>query len=151
MVITWRFTLLVPLAILLGLQLFQPDKSNPEVTGEITAPPQMKYLLREKCFDCHSNGTEWPWYSEISPVSWWLNYHVEEGRNHLNFSEWNSYDRQRQTELLKDILRETENGSMPPWHYMLLHPRVSLELEDRALIRSWVKNATGAGTNEMGR
>ena len=72
------------------------------------------------CFDCHSNETEWPWYTSMAPFSWLTQHDVEEGRAILNFSEWN---RPQETDEVTEAIRE---GSMPPWHYRLLHPAARL-------------------------
>src|ERR1700690_2763813 len=77
------------------LQFIKPAGKNPPVTtghdlfaGSDAPPPPVAALLRAACYDCHSNETKWPWYASVAPVSWWLENHVADGREHLNFSEW---------------------------------------------------------------
>ena len=149
MTLTRRFYFLALLLVFFALQLFQPEKTNPEKKGEITAPISVMEILSKSCYNCHSNATEWPWYSEISPISWWINSDVVNGREALNFSEWNTYTHLKQRAVLKEVLKETEEGDMPPWYYVLMHPSSNLKLEDRERIRAWVKNQTGTSPQNL--
>lgn len=90
------------------------DHDNPPVLAD--APwdsPRTRELAVKACFDCHSNETHWPWYSNIAPISWITQDNVDEGREDLNFSEWN---RRQDTD---DIVEETVDGDMPPFEYTL--------------------------------
>ncbi|MEJ2720875.1 MAG: heme-binding domain-containing protein, partial [bacterium] len=78
---------LIVLAVLVVAIQFVPiDRSNPPIGENINAPAAVTRILRESCYDCHSNETRWPWYAYVAPVSWMLSLHVHEGRDHLNFS-----------------------------------------------------------------
>ena len=79
------------------------------------------------CFDCHSNETEWPWYSWVAPISWLVQADVDEGRDELNFSEWGSGHREAD-----DVAESVEEGEMPPFSYLLTHPDARLSDADRA-------------------
>ena len=93
------------------------DHTNPPVVAEpVWDSTQTRDLAVRACFDCHSNETGWPWYSNVAPLSWLLQRDVEEGRETLNFSEWN---RPREGEEAAETVRE---GSMPPGPYLLTHP-----------------------------
>jgi len=95
--------------------------SNPPVTGEPDwANAETRALMVRACFDCHSNEVEWPWYSNIAPISWSLQNHVDEGRDKLNFSEWDS---SQEGEEAAETVRD---GSMPPAQYLLAHPSARL-------------------------
>lgn len=83
-------------------------------------------LAKRACFDCHSNETQWPWYAWIAPVSWLVQYDVNEGREHLNFSEFDK--RQRNADESADQVR---SGEMPPWQYLPLHPAARLSDVER--------------------
>ena len=83
--------------------------------------PRTRELARRACFDCHSNQTRWPWYAWIAPGSWLMQNDVEEGRDHLNFSEFDQ--RQRNADEAADQVR---SGEMPLWQYTLLHPEARL-------------------------
>ena len=120
-------------AVLIQLIPFGHGHTNPKVTGEPPwDSPQTRELARRACFDCHSNETVWPWYSNVAPVSWLVQRDVDGGRRHLNFSEW---DRpQRHAEHVAD---EVKQGDMPPWFYLPMHPGARLtDAEKQALMGS---------------
>ncbi|MEX0797496.1 MAG: heme-binding domain-containing protein [Acidimicrobiia bacterium] len=97
------------------------DHTNPPVVAEPQwGSSQTRDLAVRACFDCHSNETEWPWYTNIAPVSWLIQSDVDEGREGLNFSEW---DREQEGEEAAETVRE---GSMPPNPYLLTHPTARL-------------------------
>lgn len=106
--------------------------TNPPVTGEPQwDTPQTRELAKRACFDCHSNETVWPWYSNIAPASWLIQQDVDEGRSRLNFSEWNLP--QRET---RGAARQIQRGAMPPPQYLLLHPSANLSADEKqALIQ----------------
>jgi hypothetical protein len=108
------------------------DHANPAVVSEPNWDnPATRDLVQRACFDCHSNETIWPWYSNIAPVSWLVYYDVAGGRSHLNFSDWN---RGRQPSL-SEIVGEISDGGMPPGQYLLMHPTAKLTAaEKQALI-----------------
>lgn len=120
-----------------GIQLIPVDRSNPPVEEEITASPDVKAILKRACFDCHSNETIWPWYSRVAPVSWLLAWDVGEGREELNFSTWNQYSQKKRDKIIKEIRKEVEEGEMPPWFYLSLHPDARLSESDRSILRAW--------------
>jgi len=105
--------------------------TNPPVQAEPKwDSPQTGELARRACFDCHSNETVWPWYSNIAPVSWLIQHDVDEGRQRLNFSEWNRPQREA-----RQAGREVQRGRMPPSNYFLTHPSAKLSLDEaQALI-----------------
>jgi hypothetical protein len=121
-------------------QLVRIDKANPPVESDVSTSPEVKALLRRACYDCHSNETVWPWYSEIAPISWLLAYDVEEGREHLNFSTWKSYKPKRMRKLLKETAEEIEEQEMPPASYVILHREARLSDGENALLRSWAED-----------
>lgn len=87
---------------------------NPTVTGEPAwDSPRTRELAKRACFACHSNETDWPWYSHVAPLSWWIQDHVDSGREELNFSTWNS------GEDADDVYESVAEGEMPPWYYPL--------------------------------
>jgi len=86
--------------------------------------------MRRACFDCHSNETVWPWYSNVAPVSWLVQRDVNDGRSHLNFTEWDRTQRHA-----KDVAAQVRQGDMPPWFYLPMHPQAKLtQAEKDALI-----------------
>ncbi len=96
------------LIALIGIQFVPVERTNPEIKDEIEwNASETRELVKRACFDCHSNETEWPWYSYIAPISWRVTEHVDNGREHLNFSEWN-----RPNEDLEEIKEKVEEGKM---------------------------------------
>jgi len=114
------------------IQFFGPGKTNPavEATKTIAAgapmPAEVSAILARACYDCHSHQTRWPWYSNVAPVSWFVIGHVNEARQHLNFSEWATYDPKRMKRKLEEIKEEVEEGAMPLPSYLPLHPGAKL-------------------------
>ena len=134
------------LAIIIILQFFRIDKVNPEAVLAndfiVNTNPDEKTikLLKSACYDCHSNTTEYPWYSNIAPVSWWLKDHIDEARGHLNFSEWTSYDKKKQLHKLHECYEEVEHGEMPLESYTWIHSEAKLSHEDREHLEHWFKS-----------
>jgi mono/diheme cytochrome c family protein len=103
--------------------------SNPPVTNEPAwDSPQTRALAVRACFDCHSNRTNWPWYSNIAPVSWLVQRDVDDGRSTLDFSRWD----RAQDAGVGDIVEAVNGGGMPPWYYKLLHSRSRLSQAEKA-------------------
>lgn len=132
-------------ALLIGIQLVPVDLSNPPVEAEIDAPEEVLRILERSCYDCHSNETSWPWYSRIAPVSWLVAHDVREGREHLNFSQWRRLGPEERAKLRDEIREVVEEGEMPLWFYLPLHPEARLRPEDRVILERWaVGSARGA-------
>ncbi len=121
------------------------DHSNPAVAAEPRwDSPHTRTLAQRACFDCHSNETRWPWYSHVAPASWLLQNHVDEGRQTLNFSEW-----QRSYEEADEAGKTVRDGSMPPRSYLLLHPAARLSVAEREqLARGLDSSIGGASSSE---
>ena len=122
------------LAVLLLLIQAVPygrDHTNPPVLKEPAwDSPQTRAFAADACFDCHSNLTKWPWYTNIAPVSWWVENHVKSGRSSLNFSEWN----RPQDTSASDIAESIRGGSMPPSYYTVMpnHSAARLSKSEKA-------------------
>jgi hypothetical protein len=117
------------------------DHSNAPITGEPEwATPQTRELMKRACFDCHSNEVNWPWYSNVAPMSWALWKHVEDGRNKVNYSEFDL--RQREAD---ESLEEVEQGSMPPPYYTFggLHSEANLSADELAALIDGLANTPG--------
>ena len=136
-----RIVLLLLAGVFVVIQFFQPDRSNPPVRAEISAPPAVKAVLRRACYDCHSQETVWPWYSYVNPMGWLVGGHVQEGRAHLNFSQWESLNAQKRYHMKQEILEVLEDGSMPLPSYLLLHGDAELSAEDRGVLERWISEA----------
>jgi Haem-binding domain len=123
------------------MQVFRPDYTNPPVEGDIAAPPEVASILRRACYDCHSNETTWPWYSQLAPVSWLVARDVTQGRRELNFSMWQGYPAKRKAKKLEEIASEVQEGEMPMAIYVPLHPQAKLSDADKAALVSWAKTS----------
>ena len=129
------------LAILFVLSQFkQAERSNPPVTSEINAPPEIAVILERSCYDCHSHETDWPWYAYVSPVSWWVVDHVEHGRGDLNFSQWPVLDFEELEHNFRDIDEQIAKDEMPLKSYLFLHPEARLSDEDKDALRRWAQS-----------
>jgi len=129
---------------LLALQLvpYGWDRPNPPVTAEPEwDSTTTRDLAARACFACHSNESEWPWYSRLAPGSWLVLRDVEAGRDELNFSEW---DREEARDEARDAAREIERGSMPPLGYELAHPDGRLTDSERAALAEGLRRSIGA-------
>jgi hypothetical protein len=126
--------------ILIQFLPYGHEHTNPPVNGEPQwDSPQTRDLVTRVCYDCHSNQTTWPWYSNIAPVSWLIQHDVEEGRSRLNFTEWNQP--QRETD---NAARQVQRGAMPQWYYTLLHPTANLTPDEKqALIQGLQASLSG--------
>jgi hypothetical protein len=134
------------LTLLIGIQFIRIDKQNPPVTKtndfiEVNhTPDNIAVLLKTACYDCHSYETKYPWYTNVSPVSWFVQHHVDEGREHLNFSEWGTYDSKRKSHKLEECVEEIEEGEMPLTSYTLIHGNAKLTKEQKTIIISYFKS-----------
>ncbi|PHN07555.1 heme-binding domain-containing protein [Flavilitoribacter nigricans] len=131
------------IGLLLVIQLFQIDKTNPPVRTEedfiqIKQPPtNVENTLRTACYDCHSHETAYPWYTSVAPISWWIRHHINEGREHLNFSTWAQYDAERQAHKLEECEEETREGEMPLDSYTWVHREAQLSDTQRQQLADW--------------
>ena len=141
-----RFLLGIVIALLVGglaIQLvpYGRNHTNPPVTGEPPwDSPETRAVAVSACFDCHSNETEWPWYSNIAPFSWILQRHVDDGRADLNFSEWGTGEQESD-----EIVESVRDGEMPTWDYELLHPNARLSGADMQAFLDGLTATFGAG------
>ncbi len=135
------FTLGAFVASLILIQLvpFGRNHINPPVVQEPNWDrPRTRELAVRACFDCHSNETTWPWYSNIAPLSWLVYRDVLEGREHLNYSEWG---RQRgEGSNPGEGAEAISEGKMPPGYYLFTHPNARLsDAEKQELIQGLLK------------
>ena len=140
-----RMLLILVAAVLAVGQAIRPERTNPPVTGEINAPPEIRSILKNTCYDCHSNETVWPWYSQVAPASWLVAYDVGEAREEMNFSEWSSLPTQKQAKKLRKAAKKVEEGEMPLWYYLPAHPKAKLSEADKAALLAWFRERAGEG------
>ena len=140
-ILKWLALLVV--VVLIGLQFVRPARTNPPVDpsqtvyARVQVTPQVAAILDHSCQDCHSNTTRWPWYSNVAPVSWFLIDDVNEGRSHLNVSEWGKLDNRKAAKKLEEICEEVEDGAMPLPSYTWIHRSAKLSPEDIKILCEW--------------
>jgi hypothetical protein len=136
------------LAIVVGFGLIQlvpygRDHTNPPVVSEPHWDrPETRALAVRACFDCHSNETTWPWYSHVAPISWFLQSHVDEGREILDFSDWSRTYRKAHV-----ASRAVSGGDMPLWTYTLMHPAARLSAAERTALSDGLAATLGTGAD----
>ena len=138
-----KWTLISIGLIFIGLQFTTPGHTNPafdeaQSLEALTAiPSEISAVFARSCNDCHSNKTNWRWYTYVAPVSWFTVGHVNDGRSELNFSGWGSYGARMKETRLKAICELCEQGAMPPPSYALVHRDVGLSRDQVRTICEW--------------
>lgn len=136
----------IPLLLIavVGIQ-FMPTTRNQnnevlesDFTNTFIVPHNVQNLLKNSCYDCHSNNTNYHWYHKIQPVSWLLENHIKEGKKQLNFSEFDTYSERKQKSKLKSIINQIKEDEMPLWSYTLIHKDAKLSDVDKKLLISWM-------------
>lgn len=132
---TLKKILVFLLVILVIAQFFGPEKNDGEMTSvaafvsETNPPEDVKKVLETTCYDCHSDKTVYPWYSNITPVNYWLDDHIKDGKKHLNFSKWSSYSLKKKEHKMDELYEEVEKGEMPLDSYTWTHADANLTQE----------------------
>jgi hypothetical protein len=134
--------------ILVAIQFIRPARSNnnqttaTDISKVAVFPDSVRVIIQNACYDCHSNNTVYPWYSNIQPVGWLLAGHIREGRNNLNFSEFGEYSRVKQLSKLDAIATVLGDDIMPLPSYKLMHKNARLSTDEKTLLINWTKQAT---------
>ena len=137
------------LLLFVVIQFIRPHRNNDgKVAGagfvQLYGPPDsINRILREACYDCHSNTTRYPWYTNIQPIGWILAGHIKKAKSKLNFSEFNSYSDRRRTSKLKEIAIQVEDNEMPLSSYRLMHKKSRLSAGEKNLLVTWIRNKAG--------
>lgn len=139
--------------IIIGLVLFlilaqfiRIDKTNPEVNIDLdlinveSASPEIATLIMVNCYDCHSNESKYPWYTDIAPVSWWIKRHINNARGSLNFSEWANYSPQEKSGHAAESALKVEKRWMPISSYKIAHPEARMSDEEVTKLTQWFKS-----------
>ncbi|NJN77288.1 MAG: heme-binding domain-containing protein [Saprospiraceae bacterium] len=132
--------------ILVLMQFKRIDKTNPEFNEAedfitITQPPtEIATLIKNACYDCHSHQSKYPWYSNVAPASWMLEHHIEEGRQHLNFSTWATYPEKKADHKLEECVEEVEEGNMPMKPYIIMHSEAKMTDAQKTVLVEWFES-----------
>ncbi len=135
--------LYVLLAAFVIIQFIRPTRNQAagpfpdEINTKFAMSDNVASVMKTACYDCHSNSTRYPWYSNIQPVAWWLQGHVNDGKKHLNFSEFASYKEKRQRKKFEEIKEAVTDGWMPLDSYKWIHKDAKLTAEQSAAIAKW--------------
>ena len=141
---TLGVTLLIAFII---AQFFGPERNNGDIKSvnaflaDTKPPAEVKEILLNTCFDCHSDHTRYPWYDKITPVNYWLAEHVNDGKKHFNVSKWNDYSDKKKDHKLDELAEEVEEKEMPLPSYTWTHGDADLSPEQIEAVETWVKNA----------
>lgn len=136
--------LFVVLVIIILFQFIQPDKNKSEGISEndiskaYIMPENVHVILQNKCYDCHSNNTHYPWYSTIQPIGWWMDYHINDGKHDLNFSEFKTYNEKKANHKLEELSDAVTNGWMPLDSYLWIHSDAKITPEETIVINEWI-------------
>ena len=139
--------LLFLLVIFIIAQFFGPEKNEGDIASvntfltETNPPEDVKQILKNACFDCHSDHTRYPWYNNITPVNYWLAEHVEDGKKHFDVSKWSSYSDKKKDHKLEELAEEVERKSMPLESYTWAHSDAKLSQEQIDAVVKWVEMA----------
>ena len=133
------------LALLVIIQFIRPGKnlsttgSANDISTKFAIPENIHLILEKACYDCHSDNTYYPWYSNIQPVGWWLQYHVNEGKRELNFNEFAQYNSKKQDHKLKELIETVKEGEMPLDSYTWLHKKAKLSEQEKQILVDWAQ------------
>ena len=138
--------LIALLVVLVVLQFFQIDKTNPavDVSKDFlktqNTPEEIASIIKTSCYDCHSNESKYPWYSNVQPAGWFLKDHIDEGRRELNFSTFTDYELKRQDHKLEECIEYIEKDEMPLGSYTLIHREAALTEAKKNILIDYFKS-----------
>lgn len=125
-------------ALLALIQVIRPSKNRSDVVSEnttIVTSENIQSILRKSCNDCHSNNTNYDWYHNIAPFSWFVALHIKQGKNHVNFDNWATYNKNQKNHIIKHLKKAIETREMPLVGYLYRHPEaVVSEKENQELL-----------------
>jgi hypothetical protein len=141
-----RFSALALLVVFIALQLVRPvpnagvAEGPDSIVAHHDVPEDVRAILRRSCYDCHSDYTTYPWYARVQPVRWWLDSHIREGREHLNFSVFGRYDTRSAVQTLDEIVNTLIAGSMPLKSYTWIHREAALTKAEVDMVADWAED-----------
>jgi hypothetical protein len=132
-------------SLFLILQLFPISKNqSKEYSKDISTiekiTPDVKNILQSSCYDCHSNNSNYPIYASIQPIAWWLQHHIDEGKEELNFSEFAGYSPRRRFHKLEEIKEQLVENEMPLNSYTIVHTQAKLSEQQKSILINWVNS-----------
>ncbi len=137
--------LFIGLIIFLLMQLYQPARNESfeqDITANFTkvynVPKNVEAIVRTSCYDCHSNNTNYPWYSNVQPVGFFMEHHIKEAKEDLNFDEWGKYSKRKQENKLDRIVKQIKSDEMPLASYTLIHKNARLTTVQKKEVMDWI-------------
>ena len=137
--------LIILIIVLVLIQFFRPAKnisiakSTTDISNIYQMPNDVSLILDKACNDCHSNNTKYPWYLNIQPVAWWLDNHIREGKEELNFSEFGTYSLARQYHKLEEVKKQVDENEMPLGSYTIIHTDAKLTDAENKTLTNWTE------------
>lgn len=134
------------LALLVIIQFIRPERnlsqgiSANDISNHHPVPANVQDILSRACNDCHTNNTLYPWYTNVQPVGWWMQHHVNEGKRELNFSEFASYTPKRQHHKMEEVEEMVNENEMPLDSYTWIHHNAKLKPEEKTALLQWAGN-----------
>ncbi len=141
-----KYLFIVIILAMVAIQFFRPDRfysaemTPDDINKKMQIPGNVQGIFKRSCYDCHSNQTFWPWYSNIAPVSWLVADDVTKGRKKMNFSEWGKMSQPKQEKKLTDICDEITDDKMPLPKYLVIHKDATLSKADKDAICGWINS-----------
>ncbi len=129
--------------VIIAIQFIQPARNRSgqalptDISKAYVVPENVQSVLKNACYNCHSNNTNYPWYSNIQPGGWWLASHIRRGKAELNFSEFGDYSSRKQRSKFNSIAKTIEDGTMPFPSYKLIHKNARLTKNEKAIVINW--------------
>jgi hypothetical protein len=133
------------LIALVAIQFIRPAKNqtaDPQPYAIQTAypvPDHVSAVLKKACNDCHTNNSRYPWYASIQPVYWWLDHHIEEGKEHLNFDEYTNKRLRTQFHKMEEVIEQIKEGEMPLNSYTWTHGQARLTQSEKEMLTGWAQ------------
>tara|TARA_R110002096_G_scaffold409122_2_gene608419 strand:+ start:471 stop:923 length:453 start_codon:yes stop_codon:yes gene_type:complete len=130
--------------VFVGIQFIPTtrNESNTILTTDFVEtfnpPLNLSSLLKTSCYDCHSNNTNYPWYNKVQPISWFLEGHINEAKEELNFSEFGDYSNRKKKSKLKSIMSQIKNDEMPLSSYIIMHQNARISERDKLDLEKWL-------------
>jgi hypothetical protein len=123
--------------VLVGIQFIPTERNQSDTVPETDfmiankVPESVMKTVSTSCYDCHSNNTSYPWYNKVQPIAWYLQYHINEGKDEFNFNEWGNYSNRRKKSKLRSIISQIEENEMPLGSYTLVHKDAILSNDNK--------------------
>ncbi|WP_316632625.1 heme-binding domain-containing protein [uncultured Flavobacterium sp.] len=144
-----RKILFIGLIIFLLMQFYQPVRNSDygqvlpiHISKVYHIPKNVESILQTSCYDCHSNNTQYPWYSYIQPIRLFMESHITKGKNDLNFSEWGNYSKRKQENKIDRIVKQIKTDEMPLPSYTLIHKNAVLTAAQKEQMIKWIEKVS---------